>query len=111
METDGHLLGYDVNPSKTWLFVRDEHLQEAHDLFGSTGINITTEGRPVLGTPCGREEYCRSFCSSKVEQWVSKVSKLARFTKTQPHAAHAAFTHGLSSEWTYLSSSLDLFNL
>ena len=41
-----------------------------------------------------------------MEQWVSKVSKLARFAKTQPHAAHAAFTHGLSSEWTYLSRSV-----
>ena len=104
LETDSHLFGYDVNPPKTWLFVRDEHLQEARELFGLTGINITTEGRPVLGSPCGREEYCRSFCSSKVEQWVSKVS--ARFAKTQPHAAHAAFTHGLSSEWTYLSRSV-----
>ena len=37
---------------------------------------------------------------------VSKVSKLARFAKTQPHAAHAAFTHDLSSEWTYLSRSV-----
>ena len=49
LETEGHLFGYDVNPPKTWLVVGDEHLQEAHDLFGSTGINITTEGRPVLG--------------------------------------------------------------
>ena len=81
-------------------------LQEAHDLFGSTGINITTEGRPVLGAPCGQEEYCRSFCASSLEQWVLKVSKLARFAKTQPHAAHVAFTHGLSSEWTYLSRSV-----
>ena len=37
---------------------------------------------------------------------MSKVSKLARFAKTQPHAAHATFTHGLSSEWTYLSRSV-----
>ena len=96
--------GPDVNPPKTWLFVRDEHLQVAHDQFGSTGINITTEGRPVLGLPCGQEEYFRSFCSSKVEQWLSKVSKLARFAKTQPDAAHAAFTHSLSSKpGTYLS--------
>ena len=39
-------------------------------------------------------------------QWVSKVTKLAKFAKTQPHAAFAAFTHGLSSEWTYMSRSV-----
>ena len=38
-----------------------------------------------------------------MEQRASKVSKLARFAETQPHAAHTTFKHGLSSEWTYLS--------
>ena len=106
LAAEGPQFGYNVNPPKTWLVVRDEHLQAAHDLFGLAGINITTEGRPVLGAPCGEEEYCRSFCSSSVMPWVSKVTKLAKFAKTQPHAAFAAFTHGLSSEWTYMSRSV-----
>ena len=41
-----------------------------------------------------------------MKHWVSKVSKLAWFAKTQPHATQAAFTHGLSSEWTCLSRSV-----
>ena len=105
LTTDGPSFGYYVNPPKTWLLVKDEHLEEAQNLFGSTGINITTEGRPVLGSPCGEEGYCEDYCKTSVKKWVSKVSTLAKFAKTQPHAAFAAFTHGLSSEWIYLSRS------
>ena len=30
------------------------------------------------------------------------MEKLSKFAQTQPHAAYAAFTHGLSSKWNYL---------
>ena len=33
---------------------------------------------------------------------MNKVEKLSKFAETQPHAAYAAFTHGLSSKWNYL---------
>ena len=33
---------------------------------------------------------------------MNEVEKLSEITKTQPHAAYAAFTHGLSSKWNYL---------
>ena len=33
---------------------------------------------------------------------MNEVEKLSKITKTQPHAAYAAFTHGLSSKWNYL---------
>ena len=31
-----------------------------------------------------------------------KWKTLASFAETQPHAAYAAFTHGLSAKWNYL---------
>ena len=31
------------------------------------------------------------------------VSSLAAIAKTQPHAAHSAFTHGLTSFWSYIT--------
>ena len=33
---------------------------------------------------------------------MNEVEKLSKFAQTQPHAAYAAFTHGLSSKWNYL---------
>ena len=65
LETDGHLFGYNVTPPKAWLFVRDEHLQEARDLFGSTGINITREGRPVSGHPADERGIAGRFAPPK----------------------------------------------
>ena len=37
---------------------------------------------------------------------VSEVRLLSAIATTQPHAAFAAFTHGLSSKWSYLSRTL-----
>jgi len=34
----GHLYGYFVNPTKTWLIVKEEHVSSATDLFHKEGI-------------------------------------------------------------------------
>ena len=34
--------------------------------------------------------------------WANEVKKLSKVAETQPHAAYAAYTHGLSSKWNYL---------
>ena len=36
-----------------------------------------------------------------VDEWVEEIKTLSEITKTEPHAAFAAFTHGLSSRWNY----------
>ena len=43
----------------------------------------------------------KRFFKSKVETWVKEIKTLALFARTQPHAVHAATTHGLVSRWTY----------
>ena len=48
---EGPAYGYFPNPSKTWLVVKPEHLPEATTIFQDTGVNLTCEGRPYLGTP------------------------------------------------------------
>lgn len=39
----------------------------------------------------------------KVENWVGEVAKLSSIVNTHPQEleAHGAFTHGLTSKWTY----------
>ena len=55
--------------------------------------------------------FLKQFVSTKISQWSSELETvtLSSFAVTQPHAAYAAFTHGLSSKWTYLlrTSHLD----
>ena len=35
-----------------------------------------------------------------------RTEPLATIAHTQPHAAYAAFTHGMTSKWSYLSRSM-----
>ena len=44
----GPAYGYDVNATKTWLIVKEEHSNKAKRLFGNTGVNITLDGRRHL---------------------------------------------------------------
>ena len=44
--------------------------------------------------------------TSKVTNWIKEVEKLATIASSQPHAAYAAFTHGLMGKWTYLARTV-----
>ena len=37
---------------------------------------------------------------------VCEADRLTQFAATQPHAAYAAFTHGLASKWTFLACTI-----
>ena len=44
--------------------------------------------------------------TNKVQGWTQEITRLAEIATTQPHAAYAAFTHGLSSRWSYISRTI-----
>ena len=94
----GTALGYFVNPSKTWLIVKEEHLSTAAERFLNTRVNITTEGKRHLGAALGSRSFVVSYTQDKVKEWASSIQKLASIATTQPHAAYSAFTHGLASK-------------
>ena len=97
------LYGYFPHSSKSHILTKSEHADKAKEIFEDTGITISAEGRCYLGelwactTP-----FMLQFIERKVEEWTEEVKVLSEFTITQPHAAYAAFTHGLSSRWNYL---------
>ena len=41
-----------------------------------------------------------------MQQWGDELEQLAKIAHTQPHAVHAAFTHGMTSKWNYLSCTM-----
>ena len=94
--------GYYPNPAKTWLVVKEGHLETAHNTFGSSSIQITTEGRQYLGAPIGFKEFEELSLKGKVEAWVAEVEKLASIAKTHPHAAYATYHHGLCRRWKFI---------
>ena len=44
--------------------------------------------------------------TNKVQQWAGELEQLASIARSQPHAAHAAFTDGMTSKWTYLTRTM-----
>ena len=102
----GPSYGYHPNPSKTWLVTKEECHPTAVAAFEGTNINVTCSGRPYLGAALGTASYIDQFVAEKIAQWAGEVSLLSAIAITQPHAAYAAFTHGLLSKWSYLSRIL-----
>jgi len=58
---------------KTWLVVKEQFLDLAHQLFSDTSVNITTDGRPYLGATVGCQAYVADYISSKVSSWSDQL--------------------------------------
>ena len=98
----GPLYGYFPNGSKTHVLAKPRHAEAAKEIFEGTGMVISTDGERYLGGALGTSSFVRQYVERKVECWINEVEKLSKIAETQPHAAYAAFTHGLSSKWNYL---------
>ena len=66
-------------------------------------MKVTSEGRPYLGAPLGTDGFIHTFVESKVQQWSKELESLATIAHSQPHAAHAAFRHGMTNKWFYFT--------
>ena len=77
-----------------------DQVSAAEEIFAGAGVNMTCEGRPYLGSPLRTEDYVNE---NKVEVWSSELTLLSSIALGQPHAAFAAYTHGLQSKWSFLS--------
>ena len=103
LTTRGQKFGYHVNASKTWLVTKDSIMCEASRIFSSTEVNITSHGRPYLGSPIGTQSYVEEFVQKKVGVWKDELLQLCQWACTQPHAAFTAYTHGWCSRWSFLT--------
>ena len=105
--SEGKKYGYFVNEGKSWLIIKDERLlQYATELFADTKIKLTTEGQRHLGGAIGSLQFREQYASEKVAKWCEEINRLTEFSKTQPHAAYAAFTHGVLSKYTYFMRTI-----
>ena len=97
----GPSYGYHPNADKTWLVVKDEHMEHAKDLFSAHGVNLTSSGRKHLGSAIGDTEFLRKYLKNKIHQWSLELESLSDIARSEPHAAYAGFVHGLKSKWMY----------
>ena len=82
----------------------------ARSCFQGRNVNITTHGRPYLGSSIGSHEFTVEYVSNKVTQWCEELLLLTKIAVTQPHADYSAFTHGFVSKFSYLSRTVPDIN-
>ncbi len=98
----GPKYGYYANAAKTWLVTKENVRSEALEIFSGTAVNITSHGRPPLGS----QSFVEEFVHEKVETWKAELLQLCQWAGTQPHAAFTAYTHGWSSRWSFLTRTV-----
>ena len=96
------MFGYVPNASKIYLVVKDKYAATARHAFPGTGIVISTDEQRHLGAALGYKDYTATYVSLKVHVWCDEVKRLAEIADIFPHAAYAAFTHGLCDHWSQL---------
>ena len=102
LSTQGPAFGYYPNRSKTYLVIKQEHETSARQLFDDTDVHITIQGKRHLSAAIGSRTFTEKYVSHKVQAWTEEIKRIAKVATSQPHAAYASFTHGLSSRWIYL---------
>ncbi len=98
--------GYFANTRKTWLIMKPQHHAAAAEIFHGSGVNISAEGKRHLGSAIGSSSFIKTYIQEKVKQWVEEVKHLATIATAHPQVAYAAFTHGFSNKWTYLTRTI-----
>ena len=104
----GPRYGYLPNSSKTCILTKEHTAELAHEVFEGTGISISSQGKGYLGGALGSPAFVKQFFERKVEGWITELNTLSDIAKTQPHAAFAAFTHGLCFKWSYFLRIIDI---
>lgn len=102
VQTYGPQIGYFPNAAKSVLIVKPEHYEQANSEFRSSGVKVTKAGERHLGAAIGTKEFRDAYVEHSVKNWVSELTRLSDYAKTEPQAAYAAFTYGIKQKWNYL---------
>lgn len=84
--------------------VKAEFEKIAKEAFAGTHINITTHGKRHPGVAIGSRTFTEEYVSIKWKVGPKTYPLrhiMAQIASSQPHAACAAYIHGLSGRWSY----------
>ena len=87
---------------------KPEFAREATKIFDNTDVQISTDGQRHLGAAMGTIEFMEAYAAQKIAKWVSEIESLSAIARSHPHAAYAAFVHGINGRWLYLMRTLDI---
>ena len=71
--------GYYAQPTKSWLIVKENKLEEATWVFVGTNIQISTEVKRHLGPVIETEENKKNYINDKIHEWTKEINMLARY--------------------------------
>ena len=63
------LYGYFPKPSKSYLVIKEQYLENAIETFRGSVVKITTEGKKHLGATIRSEDFKASYVKSLVDNW------------------------------------------
>jgi len=98
---NGPRMGYNAEPTKSWLIVKEEKQNEAEAIFQNSGVNITTHGKKHLGAAIGSIDHRHEFVTGLVDKWVQQIEMLSKIALYEPHAAYIAFTSCLRHRYSF----------
>ena len=85
------LFYYHPKPSKSWIIVKPQYLDEAKRMFPD--LNITDSGRKYLGSFIGTEEGKEKYVEEKIEEWATDIEELSEIASREPQVAYAAYIY------------------
>ena len=98
---EGPKFGYFPEPSKCYLVVAPEFVEEAAKVFEGYAVNIVT-GHKLLGGFIGDELETEKWLQQKINIWINSIKCIARAAVQQPQAAHVALTKSTQNEWGFI---------
>ena len=103
---NGPMYGYDAEPTKSWLIVKEDRFEAAVEIFNGSGVNITTRGKKHLGAVIGQLHYKEKFVGDLLEKWTTQIKVLAEIATFEPQMAYTAFTTCIRHRYTYYMRSI-----
>ena len=92
--------------SNTYLYAFAVHLEEAQNIFGESGVTITTKDERHMGAAIGSEEFKRQYVEKKISKWVEDIETLAKIAEDEPQSVYASYTKAISHRWTYIQRTV-----
>ena len=97
----GPSYGYFPQPTKSWLIVKPDQLDQARETFAGTEIKITSDGERHLGAVIGTDENKSQYINQKIDDWTQEINLLAEIAATYPQAAYTAYVNSYQHKLTY----------
>ena len=76
-----------MGDTQTWLIGKEDNLDQATDIFGSSRVNITSSGQKHLEAALGSTEFVKKYVKKKVAEWCEEVIPLSTIAKGE-HKLH-----------------------